>query len=231
MSSRWRYWDGVHIPTGILEFHPQSCAKFESFGKPHLPLRSRWTWHQQWLDMFFPVKKKRLLDVPLRFCWFRLYSKVLLPALVALYTESATVCSNNMNHLFCFPSFWLIYTIFHPQSLLPFTIPSHFNLELCLLGSASCERKETSMPSSWPRVSRRMISKPCWAETWTWMRHRGEEAGCRFWFWDPGEQLRWQKWISPEKVKNAPKKGGWNGIHSVPLIQVGEVHILVRENK
>lgn len=134
------------------------------------------------IGFFFPVKKNRLLDVPLRFCWFRLYSKVLLPALVALYTESATVCSNNMNHLFCFPSFWLIYTIFHPQSLLPFIIPSHFNVELCLLGSASCERKETSMPSSWPRVSRRMISKPCWAETWTWMRHRGEETGCRFWF-------------------------------------------------
>lgn len=41
-----------------------------------------------------------------------------------------------MNHLFCFLSFWLIYTIFHPQSSLP-TIPSHFNLEL-LLKTGGC---------------------------------------------------------------------------------------------
>lgn len=71
---------------------------------------------------------------------------------------------------------------FPPPILTPLYHPIPFDLELCLLGSASCERKETSMPSSWPRVSRRMISKPCWAETWTWMRHRGEETGFGFWF-------------------------------------------------
>ena len=31
-------------------------------------------------------------------------------------------------------------------------------------------RKETLTPSSWPRASRPMTLRPCWVETWSWMR-------------------------------------------------------------
>lgn len=197
MSSRWWLKWGTH-PNWY----------FGSFGKPNLPLRSKFTrtWHQQWLDNYSSEMERlrrcssRILLIP---PVVQVFSKINFPFPVMIgkcylgysivllgpstcpgsFIDRISNCLFKQHEPFGLFSIFLIDLYnFPPPILTPLYHPIPFDLELCLLGSASCERKETSMPSSWPRVSRRMISKPCWAETWTWMRHRGEETGFGIWF-------------------------------------------------